>query len=124
MGRLTKDPELRQTQGGIAVTSFTLAVDDGFGDNKKTLFIDIVCWRHTAEFVAKWFVKGMMCAVVGKLSVRDWVDKDNQKRRTYEVVAENVYFTEGKKSGEAPRPTPPASDFAELEDDDTGDLPF
>lgn len=144
MGRLTRDPELRHTQTGTAVTSFSLAVDRGFapkdGGERQTDFIDIVTWRQTAEFVAKYFVKGQMAAVTGKLQIRDWTDKDGNKRRSAEVIADNVYFTDSKKSREESGggsgftqqkneftggyQTPVAgSDFAELEDDD-GELPF
>lgn len=142
MGRLTRDPELRHTQSGTAVASFTLAVDRGFssrdGGERQTDFIDIVAWRNTAEFVSKYFVKGQMAAVTGRLQIRDWTDRDGNKRRTAEVVADNVYFTESKKSREAGGfSTAPArndydsgfsapvtsSDFAELDEDD-GDLPF
>lgn len=131
MGRLTRDPELRHTQSGTAVASFTLAVDRPFSkDEKQTDFIDVVVWRQTAEFVSKYFQRGQMCAVSGRLQIRDWTDKDGNKRRSAEVVADNVYFTESKKrdSGGDTSNTydgyqTPTSDFAELEDDD-GDLPF
>jgi single-strand DNA-binding protein len=128
MGRLTRDPELRHTQTGTAVTSFTLAVDRPFSKDgeKQTDFIDIVCWRQTAEFVAKYFSKGMMAAVTGRLQIRDYTDKEGNKRKAAEVIAENVYFTESKKkdSGNEGFQMPvTGQDFAELEDDD-GDLPF
>jgi len=141
MGRLTRDPELRHTPNGVAVASFTLAVDRGFapkdGGEKQTDFIDVVAWRNTAEFVSKYFVKGQMAAVTGRLQIRDWTDKDGNKRRSAEVVAENIYFTESKKSREASfgpvevkddfnagYSTPVgSSDFAELDMDD-GELPF
>jgi len=141
MGRLTRDPELRHTQSGTAVASFSLAVDRGFapkdGGERQTDFIDVVAWRNTAEFVSKYFTKGQMAAVSGRLQIRDWNDKDGNKRRSAEVIAENVYFTESKKSREAslgnhtnrddynPGFQAPveSSDFAELEVDD-GDLPF
>jgi single-strand DNA-binding protein len=141
MGRLARDPERRETQSGIPVTSFTLAVDRGYtpkdGGEKQADFIDCVAWREKADFVAKYFVKGQMAAVSGRLQLRDWTDKDNNKRRTAEVIAENVYFTESKKSREASLgPAEPkenlsagyttpveSSDFAELDMDD-GDLPF
>jgi single-strand DNA-binding protein len=143
MGRLTRDPELRHTQTGTAVSSFTLAVDRGFapkeGGERQTDFIDIVAWRNTAEFVSKYFAKGQMAAVTGRLQIRDWTDKDGNKRRSAEVIADNVYFTESKKSKESGGGfsyaeqkndygggynTPvTGSDFAELDDDD-GDLPF
>ena len=141
MGRLTRDPELRHTPNGVAVASFSLAVDRGFtpkdGSEKQTDFIDVVAWRNSAEFVAKYFVKGQMAAVVGRLQIRDWQDKDGNKRRSAEVVADNIYFTESKKSREASfGPVEPkddvssnyttpveGSEFAELDIDD-GELPF
>ena len=95
MGRMTKDPELRRTGAGVAVASFTLAVDRDFkGQNgeKETDFIDVVVWRNTAEFVSKYFTKGRVALVEGRLQMRDWQDKDGNKRRTAEVVADNVYF--------------------------------
>ena len=142
MGRLTRDPELRRTQSGTAVASFTLAVDRGFtprdGGERQTDFIDCVAWRNTGEFVSKYFVKGQMMAVTGRLQIRDWTDKDGNKRRSAEVVVDNAYFTESKKSRDAAGfASAPArndydsgysapvtgSDFAELDEDD-GDLPF
>ena len=125
MGRLTRDPELRHTQSGTAVASFTLAVDrqqnkDG---ERQTDFIDIVAWRNTAEFVSKYFVKGQMTAVTGRLQIRDWTDKDGNKRRSAEVVADNVYFTESKKSRIESAEQPAEVEFAELGEDD-GELPF
>ena len=108
MGRLTRDPELRHTQTGTPVASFTIAVDRGFapkdGGERQTDFIDIVTWRQTAEFVTKYFVKGQLAAVSGRLQIRDWVDKDNNKRRNAEVVAENVYFT-GDRRDRGDRPS-------------------
>ena len=141
MGRLTRDPELRQTPSGVSVASFTLAVDRNFtprdGGEKQTDFIDVVAWRNTGEFVSKYFVKGQMAAVTGRLQIRDWTDKEGNKRRSAEVVADSIYFTESKKSREAafghvePKEdfntgfTTPvgSSDFTEL-DMDEGDLPF
>ncbi|MCL2409098.1 MAG: single-stranded DNA-binding protein [Oscillospiraceae bacterium] len=141
MGRLTRDPELRHTQSGTPVASFSLAVDRGFtskdGGERQTDFIDIVAWDRRGEFVSRYFTKGQMCAVSGRLQIRDWTDKDGNKRRTAEVVADNIYFTESKKSRDAtvgraePRDdyssnyTSPVtgSDFEEL-DLDEGDLPF
>ena len=141
MGRLTRDPELRQTPGGVPVASFTLAVDRGYipkdGGERQTDFIDVVAWRNTGEFVSRYFVKGQMAAVTGRLQIRDWTDKDGNKRRSAEVVADNIYFTESKKSREASfGPVEPkddfgagfstpveSSDFTELDMDD-GDLPF
>jgi single-strand DNA-binding protein len=143
MGRLTRDPELRRTGTGIAVASFSLAVDRDYaaqGAERETDFIDIVAWRNTAEFVSKYFTKGRMAVVSGRLQIRNWNDKDGNKRRSAEVVADNVYFGDSKRdnsasdsfsSGYAPSaPTgftapaaAPASDFAMLEGDDS-ELPF
>ena len=104
MGRLTRDPELRRTGSGIAVASFTVAVDRDFGGRdggeKETDFIDCVAWRHTGEFVSKYFTKGSMIVVSGRLQIRGWTDKDGNKRRTAEVVADNCYFGESKRSGD------------------------
>ena len=102
MGRLTRDPELRRTGSGIPVTTFTLAVDRDFGNNretgeKETDFIDIVTWRNTAEFVSKYFAKGRMAVVSGRLQIRNWNDKDGNKRRSAEVVADNVYFGDSRR---------------------------
>ena len=99
MGRLTRDPELRRTNSGTAVTTFSLAVDRDFkGQNgeKETDFIDVNCWRNTAEFVSKYFTKGRMAVVEGRLQIRDWTDKDGNKRRSAEVVADNVYFADSR----------------------------
>ena len=105
MGRLTRDPELRRTGSGIAVTSFTVAVDRDFGGRdggeKETDFIDCVAWRQTGEFVSKYFTKGSMIVVSGRLQIRNWNDKDGNKRRSAEVVADNVYFGESKRSSDA-----------------------
>ena len=101
MGRLTRDPELRRTGSGIAVASFTLAVDRDYaaqGAEKETDFVDIVAWRNTAEFVSRYFTKGRMAVVTGRLQIRNWTDKDGNKRRTAEVVADNVYFGESKRT--------------------------
>ena len=104
MGRLTRDPELRRTGSGIAVASFTLAVDRDFGKNengeRETDFIDCVAWRQTGEFVSKYFTKGRMAVVSGRLQIRSWTDKDGNKRRTAEVVADNVYFGDSKRENE------------------------
>ena len=141
MGRLTRDPELRRTGTGTAVTSFSLAVDRDFksqSGEKETDFIDIVAWRSTAEFVSKYFTKGRMAVVEGRLQIRDWTDKDGGKRRSAEVVADNVYFGDSKRdggdsSGYSAAPTyknaapsnfnAGGSDFAEIGEDD-GELPF
>ena len=150
MGRLTRDPELRRTGSGIAVASFSLAVDRDFGSSanngeKETDFIDIVAWRNTAEFVSKYFTKGRMAVVSGRLQIRNWTDKEGNKRRSAEVVADNVYFGDSKRDaagdsgGYSPAPAAPAagsshgyaapaapapaSDFSMIEDDDS-QLPF
>ena len=102
MGRLTRDPELRRTGSGIAVASFSVAVDRDFGGRdggeRETDFIDCVAWRSTGEFVSKYFTKGSMIVVSGRLQIRSWTDKDGNKRRTAEVVADNVYFGESKRN--------------------------
>lgn len=136
MGRLTRDPELRHTQSGVAVASFSLAVDRDFKNKesgeKATDFIDVVVWRSTAEFVSKYFTKGRMAVVEGRLQIRDWNDKDGNKRRSAEIVADNVYFGDSRRDGESggfPSSSGMSfsgdgnSAFAELSDDD-GDLPF
>ena len=141
MGRLTRDPDLRYTQSQIAVASFTLAVDRDFGgrdgQDRQTDFIDCVAWRSTAEFISKYFAKGSLSVVSGRLQIRDWVDKDGNKRRNAEVVVDNIYFGESKRrdSDSAPAaaqfdystasqvPAPSVSEFADLTDDD-GELPF
>ena len=128
MGRLTRDPELRRTGSGVAVASFTLAVDRDFGSNgeKETDFIDCVAWRGTGEFVSKHFAKGRMAAVSGRLQLRDWTDKDGNKRRSAEVVADNVYFADSKNAAgnESSHPTAaPAADSFESDIDDD-ELPF
>lgn len=124
MGRLTRDPELRRTQGGNAVTGFTLAVDRDFKNadgGKETDFIEVVAWRNTAEFVAKYFTKGRTAVVEGRLQLRDWTDKEGNNRRSAEVVADSVYFGDSKRD-EAPQAKPSAT-FEEIEDDGA-DLPF
>lgn len=124
MGRLTRDPELRRTQGGNAVTSFALAVDRDFKSadgTKETDFLDVVAWRNTAEFAAKYFTKGRMAVVEGRLQMRDWTDREGNKRRIAEVVADNIYFGDSKRE-DAPAGNS-APTFEEIEDDG-GDLPF
>lgn len=126
MGRLTREPELRRTGNGTAVTSFTIACDRDFGDN-ETDFLECVAWKNTAEFVEKYFSKGRMAVVSGRLQIRGWTDKDGNKRKTAEIVADNVYFGDSKsdnqQGGNAPAFATPSSDFAVLEDDDA-QLPF
>ena len=105
MGRLARDPELRRTGSGIAVTSFTLAVDRDFapkdGGERETDWIDCVAWRQTGEFVSKYFTKGRMAVVSGRLQIRNWTDKDGNKRSSAEVVADNVYFGDSKRDDHA-----------------------
>lgn len=131
MGRLVRDPELRNTATGTPVASFTIAVDRDFksqSGEKETDFIDIVAWRNTADFVSKYFSKGRVAAVEGRLQIRSWTDKEGNKRRTAEVVADNVYFGDSKRDdsdsfgGYAAQPEAKTSGFAEIEDD--SDLPF
>ena len=128
MGRLTRDPELRRTNSGTAVASFTLAVDRDFkaqNGEKETDFIDIVAWKNTAEFVSKYFTKGSLAVVEGSLQLRDWTDQNGNKRRNAEVIANNVYFGDSKKETSDATPSfaaPTRQDLAEIEDD--GDLPF
>ena len=115
MGRLTRDPELRQA-GSSPVASFTLAVDRDFKNaqgEKETDFIDVVAWRSTAEFVSKYFAKGRMAVVAGRLQIRNWQDKDGNKRRTAEIVADSVYFGDSK-----PAQDHAAGDYPEIDDDD------
>ena len=125
MGRLTRDPELRQTATGNAVVSFTLAVDRDFKNSngdKETDFINVTVWRHTAEFVAKYFKKGTLAVVSGRLQMRKYMDNDGNNKTSAEVVAENVYFGETKRSDE--KTTAPAKeDFTEIPDEDS-DFPF
>lgn len=103
MGRLTRDPEMRRTGSGIACTTFTIAVDRDYsgkdGGEKETDFLDIVAWRQTGEFVSKYFTKGRMAVVSGRLQIRSWNDKDGNKRRSAEIVADNVYFGDSKNDG-------------------------
>ena len=136
MGRLTRDPELRRTQAGTAVASFSLAVDRDYKDKasgeRGTDFIDFVAWRQAGEFVCRYFSKGRMAVVEGRLQIRDWTDKDGNKRRTTEVIADNIYFGDSKYSkpgeqveGNAPESSLPehqGPEFSEQEDD--GKLPF
>lgn len=119
MGRLTRDPELRYTQSNTPVASFTLVVDRDFGE-KQTDFIDCVAWRGTGEFVDRYFRKGSMAIVSGRLQIRSWTDDNGNKRRNAEVVAEHVYFGESKRREASADIS--AADFEDLDDD--GELPF
>ena len=151
MGRLTRDPELRYTQSQTPVASFTVAVDRDFANRdsgeRQTDFIDCVAWRQTAEFVNKFFQKGSMAVVSGRLQIRDWTDREGGKRRSAEIVVDNMYFGESKRRDAEPRSdsnssysssygnssyggydsgrgsAPAPSAFAELDDGD-GELPF
>ena len=127
MGRLVRDPELRHTGSGTAVASFTLAVDRDYktqNGEKETDFIDIVAWRSTAEFVSKYFTKGRMAVVEGRLQIRDWTDKDGGRRRSAEVVADNIYFGDSKRPVSDSDTSAPSGEFTELPDEEKGELPF
>ena len=145
MGRLARDPELRRTQAGVSVTSFRIACDRDYksqSGEKETDWIDVVAWRNTAEFVSKYFQKGRMAVIEGRLQTRDWTDKDGNKRTAVEIVADNIYFGDSKRDGgnsyDAPAFGAPAfgapaggyaasvggsDQFAEIDEQD-GDLPF
>ena len=130
MGRLTKDPELRRTGSGVAVTSFTIACDRDIANKdtgeRETDFLDCVAWRGAGEFVAKNFTKGRMIVVSGRLQVRNWTDKEGNKRRSAEVVADNVYFADSKKEESTTAYAPvsaPAQDFQQIDIPDA-QLPF
>ena len=126
MGRLTRDPELRRTQGGVAVAGFSLAVDRDYkaqDGSRQTDFIEVQAWRHTADFVSRYFAKGRMAVVEGRLQMQDWTDKEGNKRRSAVVVAEQVYFGDSKKTDDAPNAQPAPQEYRELNDDD-GELPF
>ena len=142
MGRLTRDPELRYTSANVPVASFRIAVDRDFGrgenGERQTDFIDVVAWRQTGEFVSKYFTKGSMAVVSGRLQMRDWTDRDGNKRTSAEVVADNVYFGDSRRRDDADTGRPasggrsdsfsrpqsaPVDTFTDLNDDD-GELPF
>jgi len=129
MGRLTRDPELRYTATQTAVASFTLAVDRDFANKdsgeRETDFIDCVAWRSTAEFISKHFAKGNLAAVIGKLQIRNWTDKDNNKRRNAEVIIDNIYFADSKRKTEDTGNFVPPENIPDAVDDDIpGELPF
>ncbi len=135
MGRLTRDPELRKTNSGLSCANFSLAVERDVADSqtgkRETDFIDCVAWRATADFVSKYFQKGSMAVVSGRLQIRTWQDKNGNNRRTAEIVTDNIYFGSSKKEDAAPapsyaavpRPVEPGAEFAMLEDEDA-QLPF
>ena len=135
MGRFTKDPELRRTGSGTAVTSFSLACDRDFksqSGDKETDFIEVVAWKNTAEFVSKYFSKGRMAVVEGRLQIRDWTDKAGNKRTTADIVADNVYFADSKRSESNDNQKENfnalsgrvSDDFVPALNDDTSELPF
>lgn len=139
MGRLARDPELRRTQTGTPVASFRLAVERDFKDKASgeriTDWIDVTAWSYTADFVSKYFTKGRMAVVSGRLQTQEWTDRDGNKRRSVGVVADSVYWGDARRDGDgqsaaAPAPgyqTPayqPQQDFIELPDDGSGNLPF
>ena len=135
MGRLTRDPELRRTGSGTSVTSFSLACDRDFksqSGDKETDFIEVVAWKNTAEFVSKYFSKGRMAVVEGRLQIRDWTDKAGNKRTTAEVVADNVYFADSKRSESNDNQKENfnalsgrlSDDFVPALNDDTSEFPF
>lgn len=138
MGRLTHDPELRRTQGGTAVTSFSIACDRDFkaqDGERETDFVDIVAWRNTAEFVSKYFAKGRMAVVEGRLQIRDWTDREGGKRRSAEIVANNICFGDSRPKedqGAQGAPTPYGGGYGDLppgfapnfEGEEDGELPF
>lgn len=134
MGRLARDPELRRTQTGTPVVSFRLAVERDFKDKASgeriTDWIDVTAWSYTADFVSKYFTKGRMAVVSGRLQTQEWTDRDGNKRRSVGVVADSVYLGDSRREGDgqgtaAPAPAyQPKQDFIELPDDGSGDLPF
>lgn len=129
MGRLTRDPKLRQTPNNVSVATFSLAVDRNYQadkNNKQTDFINIVAWRHTAEFVSKYFTKGQLVAVEGSIQTRNYQDKDGNNRTAFEVVADQVYFAERKNQAGADPAFAPVNDLSDFEeiDADDSDLPF
>ena len=124
MGRMVRNPELRRTNSGTAVASFTIACDRDFksdGGEREADFIECVAWRNTAEFVSKYFTKGRMAVVSGRLQTRNWTSKEGNKRKATEIVAESVYFGDSKRE-ELQSYAAPQESFAELPDD--GEIPF
>lgn len=127
MGRLTRDPETRYTQSQTPVTNFTIACERDYADsqgNRATDFLDVVAWRSTGEFVSKYFQKGSMIAVSGRLQMREWTDRDGNKRKAAEIVADNCYFAGKSERKEAKPEQPQQNSFSDLDDDDFGVLPF
>ena len=127
MGRLTRDPDLRKTKSGTAVTSFSLAVDrdyKGQSGERETDFIDCTAWRNTAEFVSSYFTKGRMAVVEGRLQVTDYKDRDGNSRRSWAVVADNVYFGDSKRVSGSDTEAPPSGELRDLSKEEEGELPF
>lgn len=130
MGRLTRDPEMRHTNSGTPVTTFSIAIDNGYGDNKRTDFVNCIAWNKTAEFVTKNFAKGKMIIVIGRITTRSWETQDGKRAYATEVVANEVSFGESKTSPQLNTPQTAAQppmhddddDFTPLDEDD--DLPF
>lgn len=124
MGRLTKDPELRSTGNNTPVASFTVACDRDFGEKKETDFINCVAWRHTGEFVSKYFTKGSMAVVSGRLQIRSYTDRDGNKRTAPEVIVDNIYFGESKRGKLEDLEGKPGVTFTEITPEEDGELPF
>lgn len=125
MGRLTRDPEMRHTNSGTPVTTFSIAIDNGYGDNKRTDFVNCLAWNKTAEFVTKYFTKGKMIIVIGRITTRSWETQDGKRAYATEVVANEVSFGETKSSQQTATQPPmhdDDDDFTPLDEDD--DLPF
>lgn len=126
MGRLTRDPEMRHTNSGTPVTTFSIAIDNGYGDNKRTDFVNCLAWNKTAEFVTKYFTKGKMIVIAdGRISTRSWETQDGKRAYATEVVAKEVSFGETKSSQQTATQPPMQDDdddFTPLDEDD--DLPF
>lgn len=127
MGRLTRDPEFRRTQSGISMAHFTLAVDRDYktqNGDRETDFINCIAWRHSAEFVQQYFTKGRMAVVEGRLQINSWVDQDGENRRSAQVVVSSVYFGDSKPAETSKAVYPDHQEWAELDSEGDGDLPF
>lgn len=134
MGRLTRTPDLKNTPSGVDVATFSMAIDrnyKGQDGQKVTDYVDVVAWRQLAKLVGKYLEKGRMVVVEGSWQMRDWSDREGNKRRTWEVIAENIYFADSRRTDAAPQPAPPPAppsasttgQFTDMDDDD-GELPF
>ena len=127
MGRLTRDPELRTTGSGIAVASFTLAIDRDYkdeGGERPTDFVNITCWRALASFAQKYLKKGRMVCVTGRLQQQNWQDSNGNNRVSWSILAEHIYFADSQKTQSADTQAPAEAEFTELGDEDDGELPF